>query len=108
MTKHKHTSVLSDYLNNTSLVLQWRFTTDHRWFDLTLGKNSITPLSDPDLEWRIKPELKPDVISYVNIYKNMGYDNLEEAHYSGVPSSKGVIKVVLDGETQELKSVEII
>lgn len=65
--------------------------------------------NDSLLEYRIKPEPKPDVIKYLNmIVNNYGttiyiYDTINDKYNWGI-----CIKLTLDGDTYEPKSVELI
>jgi hypothetical protein len=58
------------------------------------------------LEYRIKPEPKPDVVRYMNVYYSNGYATPAEAERAGDKSAKGMVAVTFDGETGDLKSVE--
>jgi hypothetical protein len=69
------------------------------------------PLTHPYHEWRIKPEPKPDVVRYVNIYSNGvggSYANPTDAAAGSGDCRVGVIRYVFDGETGKLKSAEVL
>ena len=98
MAKHKHHNEIIAWANGAEIEYfdapwcEWRPETDFLWED--------------NVQFRVKPEPKPDVVRFVHAYMcgDIGYfpavvkDNKEEAD----------IKVTFDGETGELKSVEII
>lgn len=61
-------------------------------------------------EWKfcIKPEPRPDVVEYHNIYPNHGHSTYENAKYSARGGSKGIVKITFDGETGALKAAEVL
>ena len=73
--------------------------------------NTECPLWTETTEYRVKPEPKPDNIYFSNVYASIvgsGFNTIEEAKKSSNGTTAGVIKIVIDGETKKLKSVEIV
>lgn len=71
------------------------------WNDM----NYFNPLTTLDMEWRVKPELKPDVVRYFCINHNgtsFGPFLVQQL------SAERQIKATFDGESDELKAVEIV
>jgi len=65
------------------------------------------PFWIPNCKYRIKPEPKPDIVGYVYaIVRGAGF--VDTSHSTETPSPVDNIKIVFDGETRKLKSVEII
>lgn len=93
MAEHKHAAVLRaiadgkavQYLHNTEWMLP---------FDLQV----FNPIKNPDYEWRIKPEPKPDVVLYRALGKAGDCRPFEGAN----------ICLTFDGETGKLKSAEVL
>ena len=55
------------------------------------------------VEYRIKPEPKPDYVQYVFFHFNWGVNILKEQ-----PFSEANLKLTFDGESCKLKSAEVI
>jgi hypothetical protein len=100
--RHKHADILIAIAEGKEV--QWRISGDDGWFEAEF--KPYTPLTNPNFEWRIKPEPKPDVVEFLNIYRG-GYKTKEEAIYCG-SNAPGVIKTTFDGETGKLKSAEVM
>ena len=64
-------------------------------------EDSPFPAWITDAIYRIKPEVKPDVVQYACIEKNA-------FHIEPVESTTKNVKMVFDGETNKLKYVELI
>ena len=99
---HKHAELIKAWADGADI--QVRVTKPHitdRWMDCD------HPAFVPDLEYRIKPEPKPDVVRWVYGRKNMGYDTFENA-CDEVSDVKPNLKLTFDGETGKLKSAEVL
>jgi hypothetical protein len=99
--RHKHADVIIAWANGAAI--QWK---THRGFPK--WNDTDTPGWEPTLEYRIKPEPKPDVVVYANEYNNGPGQNcgtLEELPRFG---KRGIIKKTFDGETGKFKAVELI
>lgn len=84
------------------------------WID---WKHDYSPFLSPAYtDFRIKPEPKPDIVLYRNIYNGVGispfraknFSSFEEAEVHGMRGSLGIEKITIDGETGKLKSIEIV
>jgi len=89
------------------------------WYDADHNALGYLAKADPHLNWRIKPTPKPDTIrfrcSYKEGYTTPGvpsvlYRSLEQCRNRGklLPTPGGIVKETFDGETGQLKSVEIV
>jgi len=101
MTEHKHAAVLRAIADGK--VVQWQSMADQGWND---QHGAINPFIDHHLEWRVKPEPKPDVVRY-DFVRKAYFTTLEEARRDAPPGC-GVVRLTIDGETGKLKSVEIV
>ena len=59
------------------------------------------------VEYRIKPEVKPDVVRYRNTYVEDGCTSPEITIQFAASHATGMIKITHDGEGK-LKSVEVV
>ena len=100
MAEHKHAAVLRAIADGRDV--QWRSVHMGHWNELSVGYYS--PITHQDLEWRIKPEPKPDVVRYLMTAPEHGLDHPDES-LSGKYSA---IKAIFDGETGKLKSAEVL
>lgn len=99
--KHKHADVLIAIAEGK--IVQFKEDEDTYWKDVDLYvlENNKDPFTFPELEWRIKPEPKPDVI----LYGHSDWIRLKGREYELEGDS---CKFTFDGETGELKKVEIL
>lgn len=96
MAEHKHAAVLRAIADGKTVqFLSVGGGTGGGWYPLS---SLTTPLSDPHLEWRIKPEPKPDVVLYRALGKAGDCRPFEGAN----------ICLTFDGETGKLKSAEVL
>lgn len=99
--KHKHCELIKAWADGAEI--------EERFQDVYAGKE-WSEWEDFDGEWResvfyeyrIKPEPKPDVVTYMNPLLNGDW-----REYS-TPMCSGSIKIIRDGETGELKSAEVL
>ena len=98
MAEHKHAAVLRAIADGKKV--QW-FTSSEQWETLCYGVN---PLTNPQFQWRIKPEPKPDVVVWLVQSLNGAWDEYQCYQNGGYPQ----IKIVRDGETGRLKSAEVL
>lgn len=96
-TPHKHAALIKEWADG--LTVQFRCTPYVEWVDISSG----TPGWYPEWEYRVKPEPKPDVVKHTHIFLDMGYGVNVNPSYTS-PN----IKFTFDGETQQLKAVELI
>lgn len=99
MAKHKHYDVIVAFAEGKTI--QWRG--QRGWEDWD-GLGNQAPTFHADAKYRIKPEPKPDVVSYVVSTQTSPHVHLSAVYQYGYEN----IKLIRDGETGKLKSVELI
>lgn len=71
-----------------------------------------SPAWHEDYQYRVKPEPKPDIVSYTNVYPSastgVSHETLEEANKIMQNDRVAVIKITINGETGKLKSAEVV
>jgi hypothetical protein len=92
-TPHKHAEVIIAYANGARIESR---NTGGEWGEVS------NPGFYQYLEYRIKPEPKPDVRRWANVLGG------ELIHYSDMFSHTHNLKLTFDGETGKLKSAEVI
>ena len=96
-TPHKHAEVAIEWLNDQSIKLELKRPLGGAVWEVNYGL--MNPISNSEYEWRIKPEPNPDTVRYgisMNLWGRSVFaigDN---------------IKLTFDGETNQLKSAEVI
>ncbi len=104
-TPHKHADVLRAIADKGFEAGEWQ----HSFGDWREAHDFLNPLTHPQLEWRIKPVPKPDVVQYHNSYLSIGYETREAADkYAAHFDTKGMYRLTFDGETGKLKSAEVL
>lgn len=108
MAEHKHAEVLRAIADGKDVQ---RFE-NGKWVDVDEFKlyNWHDPINNIDDEWRVKPEPKPDYCFYAGYRDGKTVGNIwgeDEKSYvdEDLPYR---IKITIDGETNEPKSVELI
>lgn len=101
-TPHIHAAVIKAWADGESI--QYKTGPLRTWIDIP--SNLGWPMWAEEWEYRVKPEPKPDIVVYYNASLIKGETKVYMCpqYYSGHSN----IKVVFDGETRELKSVELI
>lgn len=108
--RHKHADLIIAWANGAKI--QFRIPSagrlDNPWHDCPRS-----PEWHEKLEYRIKPEPKPDKERYAHFYSDgLGYlyDSKQQAQDVKHPAlgSKGILKFIFDGETGSIKSVEVL
>ena len=89
--KHKHADLIHAWAEGARI--EWE-DKDGQWHDI-----EDEPLWASWIQYRIKPEHKPDIVRYLEMPMFWGYSERR-------PESN--MKVVFDGETGELKSAEVL
>ena len=92
MKPHKHAELIKAWADGAEIEI-WN---DYAWIYAPF------PAWSPNREYRIKPELKPDVVKMSAVYLNQFGDYILKS------SSKENLKLTFDGETGELKSAEVL
>ena len=103
MAEHKHAEVLRAIADGK--VVQWK--AGFTWHDYKPDEDDCSPLIDDGIEWRVKPEPKPDVVQWVcssDTYSWEAYSCKQSKEFGSFDQ----IKIVRDGETGKLKSAEIV
>jgi len=108
-TPHKHAELIKAWADGAEIQSRFVVINDtnegHVWVD------TPNPTWDFEKIYRIKPEPKPDVVKYTSVYSNQTgffHDNQRTRTLASANSIKGALKLVFDGETGLLKSVEIV
>lgn len=96
--EHKHAAVLRAIADKGFEAGEWQ----HSFGDWREAHDFLNPLTHPQLEWRIKPEPKPDVVCSGRVIANAwSFDVV----YHGLPN----LRLTFDGEDQrKLKSAEVV
>ena len=103
-TPHKHAATIKAWADGAEIQLRCR---DGSW--VTCG---TPPGWSTQCDYRVKPEPKPDIVSIKRIA--LGLNNQSVYAFSGMAPFNhlytvcGDIRLVLDGETGKLKSVEVL
>jgi len=90
--KHKHAELIHAWADGAEI--ECIIATTDKWFTPNPKRLSW----DDDMEYRIKPEPKPDVVGYAKII----------SFWSSYQSFDHNLKLTFDGETGKLKSAEVI
>lgn len=114
-TPHKHAALIKAWADDTSLKLQCRRLgeDEDEWCDLPTN-----PSWSRHYDYRIKPEPKPDTVCYAYFHKlprgypscanENGYLDAGPLQFTTKKTPLDNIKATFDGETGDLKSVEMI
>ena len=102
MAEHKHAAVLRAIADGKKV--QW-FTSSEQWETLCYGVN---PLTNPQFQWRIKPEPKPDSVHISRIALRPTSNGPQTALVNLFDTDGGKVQYPFDGETGKLKSAEVL
>ncbi len=96
-TPHKHAAIIKAWADGAEIEFFSLFI--NQW----ITANNDTPIWRPDLDYRIKPEPKPDVVVewLVKEHKVTYFDN------RSVDAEKN-LRLTFDGETGKLKSAGVL
>jgi hypothetical protein len=102
MKPHKHAELVKAWADG-AVIQQYKPHLDE-WHD-----TSPYPVWDERVEYRIKPEPKPDVFKNFMLVSHP-LAGLKFSDVTGLPRKEGEqwIRVYIDGETGELKSAEVL
>lgn len=99
--EHKHAAVLRAIADGK--VVEYFSLNKNGWI-VPFGLN---PITHPEIQWRIKPEPKPDVVRYGVASIQHGYAYVE--HLGPHNSNKNNnLRLTFDGEFFTLKSAEVL
>ena len=99
MKPHKHAELIKAWADGAEI--QWKHDGCTDWQD------TIKPDWNPDANYRIKPEPKPDV----DVKEHIQLHHFQNSPYPTVVGDRKKIPNILfrfDGETGELKSAEVL
>ncbi len=110
MTEHPQATILRAIADGKEV--EYKLWIENEWTS-SRGKH-INPIDHPGLEWRIKPEPKPDVVWYRAVFYNntnntftASYDSLNKLIKSCLVLDEPILKFMRNGETGKLK-VEVL
>ena len=102
-TPHKHADLIKAWADGAEIEFYDQRYNEHRW--KLCGEY---PYFQPEVEFRIKPEPKPDVVFYGRILMPY-FDAPPRVNGLGLmQGSLDNLKFVFDGTTGQLKSVEVL
>jgi GH24 family phage-related lysozyme (muramidase) len=110
--RHKHADVIIAWANGAKIQFRRIADGDEKQGSWTDAQRNLGWY--PNYEYRVKPEPKPDVVVYSNIYKTgpgAGHPSIATATAKAndwKDEVLGMLKLTYDGETGKPKSVEII
>jgi len=111
MPRHKHADLIIAWANGAKI--EYWHAGHEKWLDI-----DANPSWWYNVEYRIKPEPKPDIVRYARAsfteYHFKSFESMDDnkkrtgTYWSINKSGVDNIKATFDGETGELKKVEII
>ena len=99
-TPHKHAALIKAWADGATI--QRYYAASRAWADC--GDNQ--PNWHVDALYRIKPEPEPDIVKHG--YACLIAENVSLAMITNIECGRDNIKMVFDGETKKLKSIEMI
>lgn len=104
--QHKHAEVLHAIADGKEV--QFKNKILGAWVET--NHVNLNPITHPDLEWRVKPEPKPDVVGYVCVNNNTESNCVafSIAYKCSQDLSRFNLQLTWDGETGKLKKAEVI
>lgn len=103
-TPHKHADVLRAIADKGFEAGEWQ----HSFGDWREAHDFLNPLTHPQLEWRIKPEPKPDSVHISRIALRPTSNGPQTALVNLFDTDGGKVQYTFDGETGKLKSAEVL
>jgi hypothetical protein len=106
--KHPHAELIKAWADGAEI--EARFLDADGWTNWRLQEGGFIWYHS-NAEYRIKPEPKPDIVFYfgvsLNLYSNGTY-GVKSTIFSDSKCDSHNVKLIFDGETDELKSAEVI
>ena len=99
-TPHKHAELIKAWADGAEI--QWFDECDQEWW------NTSTPSWKTHVEFRIKPEPKPDMVYYGALDEPARGAYTLHTCFTRQQDSRDQVKLTFDGSTGKLKSVEQI
>lgn len=113
--KHKHHDCIVAWAEGKTIQFRFRYHPSDPWMELPNVGNVGW---HEEIEYRVKPEPKPDIVRYAcarfylyNDLCEVGQQQNEistSTYWTKTPSGSDNLKATFDGETGKLKSVELI
>lgn len=104
-TPHKHADVLHAIAEGKEV--QYKHRISHAW----VTPEHVNPISNPEVEWRVKPEPKPDVVMYARVHeprKGNIAAYITNAFVNAEAVGQPNLRIYYCGETGKLKKAEVI
>jgi hypothetical protein len=98
---HKHAEVIKAWADGAVIEVK-NESTDYKWWTF---QSDCAPSWSETNEYRIKPEPKPDVESYLVFRRRDGW--IEFTQFIDDGNVMEVINIIRDGETGKIKSAEV-
>ena len=102
-TPHKHAELIKAWADGAEIEFYDTRFNEHRW-KLT----GPFPYWQPEVEFRIKPEPKPDTKYWLRTYEHSGGSIYTPHFLQPTGTYPANIKLTFDGETGNLKSAEVL
>ena len=99
-TPHIHAEITIAWLNDQSIKLEFKRPLPGAVWEVTYG--FMNPISNPEYNWRRKPEPKPDFVMYCNPSVT------DICHFTYTQWACDTVKFTFDGETGKPIKAEII
>lgn len=103
-TPHVHAELIKAWADGAEIQWYDSHPRQHRWFDC--GPNQ--PSWNEGVQFRIKPEPKPDYVYYASFRNAKGQRVLESYITSWRNDATDSLKLIFDAETGKLKSAEML
>jgi len=101
--KHKHAELIKAWADGAEI--EWRSHHDDAWHQV---EDIMNIVRFDSIEYRIKPEQKPDVETMLCKKGHSWYELYPTGGFELMKGCELRIKLTFDGETGELKSAEVI
>lgn len=105
-TPHKHADILRAIADGKEVQFKGEYSGE--W--LETNHVNLNPITHPALEWRVKPEPKPDVVHDIKVWLS-GNANEQVVLICTTVKRKARgsnLRLTWDGETGKLKAAEVI
>lgn len=101
-TPHKHAKLIKAWADGAEIQLH--VTWNDTWMDY---KGNEVPAWNPEYEYRIKPEPKPDYV-YFATFDTVEGQKVLDSNITSWKSAMDSLRLTFDGETGKLKSAEVL
>ena len=97
-TPHKHAALIKAWADGAEI--EYKYFRSGQWIQIG------TPNWDATVEYRIKPEPKPDRV-YYGVFDGVGGVMLDSC-FTAIEDDGDHIRIIFDGDTGKLKSAEVL